>query len=362
MGSTFHGTPVVPVESAEEQESKFAQLFCCTDDLVNDMESPGGDVVNLYKAIRDASDYLQKEIGWFIPVTETIKMRGSGNPLLRVPPILSISSIINDDDILSTSDYFLIGLDVNQPFWPNGPYVQIEVDPDSTVLAAWYDAEPDSVQITAKRGLYEHSAALSATVADTTQQSASQTTLKVSDGSKVSPGMVLLIGSEQESVTGWGSPTASVTALNGAITADTEVLTVDNGALLYAGETIRVEFEQMRVREIQTNSVLVWRGWNRTARVSHADDKTIDVYRTVNVERGVNGTTAAIHVNGTAISRYLAPDDIQYLTRQIATLMINKAKSGYAGKTGNEQTGTVFYNDAFPRFEIERVKANYALP
>ena len=76
----------------------------------------------------------------------------------------------------------------------------------------------------------------------------------------------------------------------------------------------------------------------------------------------MNGTTAATHATSTAISRYFVPDDILYLTKEIATLSANKALSGYQGRTGNGETGVVFYNDAFPKFDIDKVKSNYYIP
>jgi hypothetical protein len=136
---------------------------------------------------------------------------------------------------------------------------------------------------------------------------------------------------------------------------------VDNGALLNVGEIIRLDFEQMRIKDKRTHQLHVERGWNNTGQVLHATGTDVDVYRTVAVEREVNGTTAAVHATSTAISRYIVPDEILYLTKQIATLMINKARGGYAGKSGGGETGTVFYHDVFPRFEIERVKENYQM-
>jgi hypothetical protein len=96
--------------------------------------------------------------------------------------------------------------------------------------------------------------------------------------------------------------------------------------------------------------------------VLHADNAAVDVYRTVTVERGVNGTDAATHALNTAISRYYVPDDVMMLTREIAMLSVNKALSGYQGRTGNADTGVVFYNDIFPRYDIETVKKNYHIP
>lgn len=336
---------------------QYAQIFCTVKDVFDDMESPGGDAARVYQAVRDASDYIAKLIGDFIPVTETRTLAGNGGTQLFIPPVLAITSLVHDGDALVENTDF-------QSFyyrkWNNGPIVALNVLPDSSLLSCWL-TDLDAIVLTGRWGKYEKSAATGATVQDATQQSDSQTTLKVSDGSKVSPGMVLLVGSEQELVTGYSTPTAAVTQLNGALTADADAITVDSGAALNVGETIRVDFEQMLVRDIASNQAAVIRGWNRTARTTHADNAAVDAYRTFNVERGVNGTTAAAHANGAAISRYDPPDDIRFLTRQIATLMLNKARSGYAGQTGNAETGTVFYNDAFPRFELERIQKAYEI-
>lgn len=338
--------------------TQFAQIFCTVADLIADTQSPVADEARFYAAIREASDFIQKEIGWFIPVSMTRKFNGRNKTVLFVPPLLAVTQIVNDDDTLASADYQLLP---QESFWANGPYCQVVIDVDATNLSFWNN-EDDGVQITGRWGKYERSGLTGATVADTTKQTDSQTTLKVSDGSKVSPGMVLLIGSEQELATGWASPTTSVTQLNGAMTATDETLTVDNGALLNVGEVLRIGFEQMYISDKNGHICAVKRGWNGTARVLHADDSAVDAYRTMNVERGVNGTTAAEHTNGTAISRYFAPDDIQGLTKQIAFLLVEKAKSGYQGKTGNQETGTVFYHDAFPRFDIERLRNAYFIP
>lgn len=337
-----------------------AQLFCTVSDIAADKNSPGVDEARTYQAIREASDFLQKEIGWFIPVTLTRRFDGMGREMLIIPPLLSITSLVNGSVSLSSSDYIL---KPDYGYWANGPYGTLLVNPDSSTLLAWED-DIDGVAITGRWGLFSRSASISATVADTTQQSDSQTTLKVSDGARVSPGMLLLIGSEQELVTGWSSPTENVTTVTEAVTASADQLTLADASLVNVGEIIRIDFEQMRVtdRRTSTNMVSVIRGWNGTGRVTHADNAPVDAYRTVTVERGVNGTTAAAHANGAAISRYYAPDDIQFLCRQIATLMINKAQGGYQGRTGDPELGVVYYHDAFPRYELEQIKQRYALP
>lgn len=332
------------------------QLFCTVNDLILDKQAPV-DEERMYKAIREASDYLQKELGWFIPVTLTRRFNGHGKTRLFPGALLAITSIVNDGTTLSPSDYIL---KPDHGMWAYGPYVEILVDPDAANLSSWV-CEDDGVEIAGRWGKYQRSGSIGATVQDNPQTN-SQSTLKVSDGSKVSPGMTLLIESEQQLVTGWSTPTANATTLGANVAAGDETISVADGNQVNIGEIIRSTFEQMKVKDKQTNTLEVTRGWNGTRRVTHTSGAAVDVYRTVTVDRGVNGTTAAEHAQNTAISRYFVPDDVNFLCKEIATLIAKKAGSGYQGRTGNAETGVVFYNDAFPKFDIERVKEVYYIP
>lgn len=342
---------------------KYAQLFCSVMDMVSDKQAPGVDEARMFQAIQAASDWMQKQLGRFIPVTLTYKFTGDGSTKLLIPPrLLSIESIMNDDVTLSASDYLL---KPDHGFWANGPFGKLEFDIDIAPTLYW-SAEPNGIEIVGHWGKYERIGDTGATVQDNTQQSSSQTTLKVSNGGAISPGMVLLIGSEQESVIGWEAPTENVTAINmtSGLAAQDDVMTVDDASKVNIGEIIRLEFEQCRVkdRQLSTNKLALLRGWNGTGRVLHANDVAVDVYRTVTVERSVNGSSAAVHAKDTSISRYMVPDDILLLTKEIATLSVNKAMSGYQGRTGNNDTGVIYYNDIFPRYDIETIKCSYRIP
>lgn len=336
----------------------YAQSFCTAAELDDDLNLLGSvraDV--LMDKIMAASDYLQKEIGWFIPVTMTRTFHGLGLPYLYLPPLLALTgNILNDDDTLVSTDFIYIP---EGRWWANGPYSQLDVDPDAVNLSVWMN-EQEGVSIPGRWGLYEESESTGATVADTTQQDASQATLKVSSGAKVSPGMVLLIGTEQEHVTGWSTPTAAVTTLGAAWDAQSSEVTLA-AALLNIGEVGRVGLEQFKVLDNNGTLYYVQRGWNKTRQVSHLSAANVDVYRTVEVVRGVNGTTAATHANGASVSRYKAPSDVNYLCRQIAALMLKKAQAGFAGKTGNEDIGTVTYNNEFPMIAMKEIKGNYKI-
>ena len=318
------------------------------------MDMQGGDEARLYQAIREASRTIVEEIGWFIPVTQTVKMRGNGRQYLYpYPPVLSLSSISNDGTALTENSDFVF----MRQMWDNGPYMGLERLSDAANFSEWCYEDPDSVQLTGTFGLYSRAQSTGATLSATISAAAAEMT--VSNGSKVSPGMVLLIDSEQILVTGWGDPTASATTLSAALDATSDQVALTSGSGLNTGELLRVDFEDMRLHRKKTNTGLVVRNWNNTGQVAHLIAAAVDVYRTVTIERGVNGTTAASHASGAAISRYMVPDNVLKLTKKMAILGLNQSRSNYAGRTGDAEQGTVYYHDLYPRWDLERMKEEY---
>jgi hypothetical protein len=345
-------------------EPTVVQIFCSVADLVADMQTPGGDEALLYQKCRDASDYLVKEIGEFIPITDTKHVDGNQKTKLPIPPFTTISSVVNyKTNVSITTDY------TTQPEfrkWPYGPFTWLEVVPNGKIFywgtgfleGSWFDTK--AIAISGHRGLYERSQDSGANVGAGNQDNV-QVTLPVDNGGNVSPGMILLIDTEQELVTSWAAPIDSTTTLNGAIANPTiQTFTLTDGTKVNIGEIIRLDFEQMKVLDKQGNSIYVARGWSRTAAVTHLTGIAAFVYRTVNVQRAINGTTIAAHTAPADILRYMVPDDILFLTKEIATLMLNKSKSGYQGRTGGDQ-GVIFYNDAFPKQDVDRIKALYRI-
>jgi hypothetical protein len=171
--------------------------------------------------------------------------------------------------------------------------------------------------------------------------------------------MILLIESEQLLVEGTGAPISAASLLNEALDTTETAIDVDNGAEFHTNEVIRVDAEDMLIRDIVSNTLYVDRKWNETDAASHANDAAIKVYRAYTVRRGINGTTAAAHANGQAISRYIPPHDVNWIAREIAGLMVLKAKSGFAGKSANAEMSEVFYHDEFPKRQVEEVTVKY---
>lgn len=338
------------------------QCFCTLNDLVADSEgTPGLPAGILQRFILPASLYVMGEIGDFLPVTETRKRTGKGTDILFIPPLLRLTgSVINDDTTLTTDQVLVMStLQSDAPWWQHGPYCVLRMNPENASGFIWSE-EPNSLEIPGVWGMYERTDATGAVLGST--QTVGATAIVVDDGSKVSVGMMLQIGTEMEFVYDLGAPTASVTTLGAGLDATADLLTLANGALVKVGEIIRVDFEQMKVIEIQTNAVYVERGWNKTRKAAHLTGAAVAVYRTFYVNRACNGTTAAEHLSAVAVSRYLVPQDINYLTRQIAMLMMRKAGTGYSGRSGSTESGETFYTHEFPKDVITRIAGNYYIP
>jgi hypothetical protein len=233
--------------------------------------------------IRTASDWIDRNLGKFIPYTEMRRLDGPGGLELWLPePILAVTSIIDDDDTLLSSDYLLYP---RNRLWENGPYTRIVLDPDVVTISTW-SLERDIIQLAARWGMYEE------------------------------------IVSTGETVT-----------LTDAVAT---TLTVTNATSVEVGMHLRCESEQFLVTAFQN-------GFDYT------------------VKRGVNGTTAAAH-SAKALDKYILPYDVNYLARQISSLMYMKAQAKYAGKTGNVEVGEVFYHDEFPRNVIKQIRSTYFYP
>lgn len=336
------------------------QLFCTLAELEEDLGLNGSErEAKVYPKIEAASAYLEKEIGLFLPVTAARTLRGSGKTKLYLPKgLLSVTSIVDDGNTLTTADYMLMP---NQRHWANGPYSWLEVDEDATNLSAW-NSDADGVVITGEWGLYDLSEDTGANVG-TGGQTDSATSLLATDGSKLSPGLVAAIESEQQLITATGSPTDSTANLGAAITDEHDVfLTLDDASLVNPGEIIRVDLEQMKVLDTNesTEQIYVVRGWNKSLQTTHSNAADVYVYRTFTVERGINGTTAAAHSAAVDIYQQMIPADVNQLCRKIAGRMLKDSQSGYAGLIGDEMTGQARYLYILPH-ELDALKRNYMI-
>jgi len=330
--------------------------YCTIAEIIDDLKLtglPSGETA-MMRHVRAASRWIEEKTGSFYPVTAAKTFRGKGASELWIPPLLSVSSIAVDGDALTSSEYELRPL---AKHWEDGPYTCVSLAVDEPALAVF---DLDSVVvITGTWGLYDATEALGQTLP--AQMLAADVSFAGSDGSKFSPGMMLRIESEQILITATGAFTDSTTNTSGALDESQETIPLVDGTKVAVGEVIRIEFEQMKVLDVQTNTAYVKRGWNQTTIVSHLTNQDVYVLRTFAIDRGCNGTTAALHAQTTAISRQLVPEDVNYLAREIAALMQKKSESSFAGRIGNAESGETAYFNEFPKDPIDKILSQYGI-
>lgn len=319
--------------------ANYQQVYATVGELISDLKLVGSEA-GLLDRIKEASRLVTNRLGVFLPISEARTFDPDAQGKLATDPLLAVTSIDNDGTAVTATDYRLMP---RNRLWLNGPYTSIE-----HLVGSW---STNGVDVTGRYGKYEDSVALDVSAVT---QLVGDTTLVVSDGSRVSPGMVVLVESEQELVTAGNgdddspAPTLATSTLSVAVDADSEEITVSNGAEFKRGEVIRLSTEDLYIRKIVGNVLVCGRGWNGTQKAAHAGSLAVYVYRTVTVTRGVNGTVAAAHA-GKALQRMLVPEDINWLTRQVAGLMRMKAAAGFSSKSGNSELGETFYYSEFPQ-------------
>lgn len=328
--------------------TSYAQYFCTTADMIRDLKL-SGDEPDLLGQIRAASQYLSNAVGNFIPVVETRTFYPNRHGELPINPLLVVLKIVNDTEELTADAY---SLHPGERCYPHGPYARIHLK-----TGCW---SPRGVHITAYWGKFEEIRPLSV---DPVTQTDSATTLTLSNGSQAAAGMILLLDTEQELITGGNGdgnspdPTQATSLVDGLISQPDEEIDVDDGTEFHRGEVIRLGTEDCMIRRIVGNTLVIARVWNGTTKSQHADDTPIYVYRTYAVERAVNGTGAMAHTDE-PVYRYAVPDDVNWIARQVAGLMRMKAAVGFANKSGNADLGEVFYYSEFPN-QINKIRSNY---
>lgn len=168
--------------------------------------------------------------------------------------------------------------------------------------------------------------------------STTATSVTVADGSLVGIGDLLRVGAERLQVTGraWVTTgttiTADLAALNSATT-----ITVADGTAIHAGEVIMIGSERLDVTDVVGNTVTALRAVNGSVLAAHTSGATVYASRTLTVERGAYGTTAATASQGAAVAVHVIPALAARLARAEALVDLVQGRAGYALSTGAGQ-------------------------
>jgi hypothetical protein len=243
--------------------------------------------------------------------------------------LVSVTSFTAGGTAIASGDYFL------EPVNSGPPYTYIELDLDSQASFSNSGTSQRALAIVGVWGI-NNDQKVAGTLTEALD--ASETAVDVSDGTLVGVGSVLTVESERMLVTGRSTLTtgqtlaSDMTALNSDRTVD-----VASGAALKVGETILIDSERMKVVDIVGNNATVIRAYDGSVLAVHSTGATVYAYRTLTVERGALGTTAATHADATAITTWDVPALVGDLCKAAAIVRLEQEWSAYGARVYSDE-------------------------
>lgn len=249
--------------------------------------------------------------------------------------VLSVSSLTSGGETITSDEYFLEP--INDP-----PYDRIELDIATTSGFEVGDTWQRSIVVT---GVWGYSQDTEPAGSLNEDLDASQTGVDVTDSGIIGVGQVVKIDSEYMLVTGKRMVDTSVNTGGALTSAKNDVtIAVADGTVFNVDEVLLIDSERMLIVDIAGNNLTVIRAYDGSVLASH--DAGADIYapRTLTVQRGSLGSTAATHTTSTAISKLVIPGLVEELCIAYALNNLLQRQSGYArvagaGESAREFTG-----------------------
>lgn len=261
---------------------------------------------------------------------------------LNADELISVTTLTAGGVVIPAADYFL------EPINSGPPYTSVEIDLSS---ASAFSAGNTSQRAIAIEGVWGHSAvtapagALAAAVTTT-----SATTISVTDSAIIGVGDIILIGSERMIVTGKTMADTTVNIDAGdSLTASSADVGLTASSLIgipVIDETILVGSERMLVVDAAGTLLTVRRAWDGSVLAAHAPSADLWAPRTLTVERGALGTTAATHLIAAAITKHVPPPLVSSLAVAEAMNTLLNEGSGYARVAGSGDNAREYWGRA----------------
>lgn len=263
--------------------------------------------------------------------------------------LITATTVTAGGTVIPSTDYFL------EPVNSGPPYTVLEIDRSSPSALDTAGTPQRAVTIAGLWGYRNDERAAGQTDGAV---AADDTTIPLVTGERVEVGDVLRLDTERVQVidrafvdTG-ETITADVAELMSAIT-----LTLSDGTVFAAGERIRVGTEIMEIESIVGNTATVHRAQRTTLPAAHTTGTAVYADRSLTVERGVLGTTAASHLNA-PVWRHVVPADVAALAVGEAIVQLGVKRSGYTATVNAGQRSGATPGVGLDR-EREAIRAAY---
>lgn len=167
--------------------------------------------------------------------------------------------------------------------------------------------------------------------------SSSATTITITDSSLIGVGDLLTIGSERLNVTGqtYGAVSGCTVAGSVAASTGTRSVTVSDGTLLHEGERILIGSERMFIESISGNVLTVRRAELGSILGAHSTSDPVEAARTLGVERGATGTTAASHSDAATITANDPPALVKEANLAYALVNLTQSQAAWGRVVGS---------------------------
>jgi len=260
---------------------------------------------------------------------------------LDADELISVATLVAGGVTIPGSSYFL------EPANSGPPFTSIEINLGTSATFASGSTWQRAIAVT---GVFGHSAdeapagALNGAVSSTTA-----TTLNVTDSSLIGTGTIIRVDSERMIVGGRSMLATGQTASVLTASSSDVAITGISAGTIKVGETILVDSERMLVVDVAGTTLTVKRAWDGSVLASHSGGAAISALRTLTVERGALGTTAATHLDTTAVVKHVVPALVRDLAIAEAINQLQQETSGYAriigeGENAREGTGRSLFD------------------
>lgn len=214
------------------------------------------------------------------------------------------------------------------------PYTRLELDRATVAGFQTAGTPQNAITIGGLYGFRDDERVVAALAEDL---DATETDIDVTTTATVGVGALIRVDSERMLVTGTRALDTGINlagAVTNAMNATAITLSTATGAP-QPNEVIIVDGERMLVLDQVGTTLYVRRAYDGTPAAAHSLGADVYAYRTLVVDRGAAGTTAATHTTATVIRRWLPPPSVEGLAIAEALNQVAQEGSAYARVIGS---------------------------